>query len=822
MRFNDAGKFNTKAFNSDKYFDMGDLAATVTNAVPGYTELVTNGTFETGDLTGWTSVGSGTGSATVTEGSKYAGSYGCEIDSGHTIGDNGHLISRTVDFAGARQLSFRYKIVTSDQGDGEAYFEVCIPGETNVIDATVGDWVYINLDVSESISNGSLVFIAAVDCTSDAGQIKVYVDDVSILSDVSDTPYVLTWELTHEKTVSNLPAATFLWTFPDLEETISNDAELTHSIFVNTTPIFTIDFDSGSSEITVGETVTGATSGATGTVLAVELSSGSWAGGDAAGTIQIQDADGLFEDDEELDGSVAGDDAATADGEATRVTSKIYDKSVWKGIDDAYWSASVLLHGYFSFTENANFRELMITMKDHSDTDQTVFYGYIPDQGLTYDKNEYTTKLDAYSHARNLVDQYIPEADRNTVTWVPSGSTGYTTFLEPSVVVTTLLGGSASWNTTTGIKPYSINTVTDWGTASIPQRGWVWGPETTRWQAIMEMCDYLGWTFDTYYDATNDWQAGAFCDLDDIDTYLGIPAAVTFTKTDTPKYVMSVKKEKRGTEKINRVRVQGKRNKRRLNFITGTVEFTADHVVVDGGTGATATIVSCTKTSGSWGSDAAGYLIISYDRTGDFVDGDTIIDQLGAAYGAAVMQGNSVIYEQYDMYEYSVEDTDVGYSDGNRPRERFFDLEEEYDSTSLIEAKAQAYYDLYNLDATPYTVVFRDRCDLRLWQKIKLVGWSDVPEDWMRIVYIKYTETNAGNVIVTVTLNNSDYVMGQRKMRRSLRNDDVNEIETIIKTWLKKNTAQVADTLKVEGEGVTVQFEPGGVNFIVRNPGGAD
>jgi hypothetical protein len=59
-------------------------------------------------------------------------------------------------------------------------------------------------------------------------------------------------------------------------------------------------------------------------------------------------------------------------------------------------------------------------------------------------------------------------------------------------------------------------------------------------------------------------------------------------------------------------------------------------------------------------------------------------------------------------------------------------------------------------------------------------------------------------------------------MRRSLRNDDVNEIETIIKTWLKKNTAQVADTLKVEGEGITVQFEPGGVNFIVRNPGGAD
>ncbi|MFA5445888.1 MAG: DUF2341 domain-containing protein, partial [Bacteroidales bacterium] len=772
MRFNDAGKFNTKAFNSDKLFDMGDLAATVTNAGTWYEDLgLENYLYRkshiiagvTGEQTNYPvkiviyrSTGSDTGedvyistkckedysdirftdsdgstlldywiessdasSATVwvevptipsednatiylyygyseaTDGSSGADTFtyfsDCSDLTGHTYSNT------TVDsgaFKTANLNSGQWYRTTDTMGTGYALRmrQKQTPLPTSVVGTyfgspfgPMGDQLYFYYATSgevkgynqgstgliiESADTDYHIFEIQRDTTprfvvdgTDYGTIGSsntnalsfgakygwaswvnygYTDWYVVRKFVYPEPthgdwgseqesiyhagYEFEFILTQETTVSNSPAATFLWTFPDFEETISNDPELTHSIFVNTTPIFTIDFDSGSSEITVGETVTGATSGATGTVLAVELSSGSWEGGDAAGTIQIQDADGLFVDNEELDGSVAGDSAASADGEATRVTSKIYDKSVWKGIDDAYWSASVLMHGYFSFTENANFRELMITMKDHSDTDQTVFYGYIPDQGLTYDKNEYTTKLDAYSHARNLVDQYIPEADRNTVTWVPSGSTGYTTFLEPSVVVTTLLGGSASWNTTTGIKPYSINTVTDWGTASIPQRGWVWGPETTRWQAIMEMCDYLGWTFDTYYDATNDWQAGAFCDLDDIDTYLGIPAAVTFTKTDTPKYVMSVKKEKRGTEKINRVRVQGKRNKRRLNFITGTVEFTADHVVVDGGTGATATIVSCTKTSGTWGSDAAGYLIISYDRTGDFVDGDTIID----------------------------------------------------------------------------------------------------------------------------------------------------------------------------------------------------
>lgn len=56
-----------------------------------------------------------------------------------------------------------------------------------------------------------------------------------------------------------------------------------------------MSFNSGGTyEVLVGDTLTGATSGATGVVFDIELTSGSWAGGDAAGTIWLNSVTGTF------------------------------------------------------------------------------------------------------------------------------------------------------------------------------------------------------------------------------------------------------------------------------------------------------------------------------------------------------------------------------------------------------------------------------------------------------------------------------------------------------------------------------------------------
>jgi len=82
-----------------------------------------------------------------------------------------------------------------------------------------------------------------------------------------------------------------------------------------------LPFDSGSTEPTADETLTGATSGDTGVVESVKVYSGSWAGGDAAGFVRVSSISGddfdtqtIFQDNEQVNGSVGGNNMFTMNG----------------------------------------------------------------------------------------------------------------------------------------------------------------------------------------------------------------------------------------------------------------------------------------------------------------------------------------------------------------------------------------------------------------------------------------------------------------------------------------------------------------------------
>lgn len=84
---------------------------------------------------------------------------------------------------------------------------------------------------------------------------------------------------------------------------------------------WTLDYDSGGvAEIEAGDTLTGATSSATAIVDAVTLDSGTWAGGDAAGTLTLRRKGGTFQDRENLNQSGGQANIGTVDGTASRET----------------------------------------------------------------------------------------------------------------------------------------------------------------------------------------------------------------------------------------------------------------------------------------------------------------------------------------------------------------------------------------------------------------------------------------------------------------------------------------------------------------------
>jgi hypothetical protein len=74
----------------------------------------------------------------------------------------------------------------------------------------------------------------------------------------------------------------------------------------------------GPHQVLVGDILTGATSAATAKVIAITLTSGTWAGGDAAGTITFKDQVGAFQSENLNEG--ANSDVCTIAGDSTPVS----------------------------------------------------------------------------------------------------------------------------------------------------------------------------------------------------------------------------------------------------------------------------------------------------------------------------------------------------------------------------------------------------------------------------------------------------------------------------------------------------------------------
>jgi hypothetical protein len=157
--------------------------------------------------------------------------------------------------------------------------------------------------------------------------------------------------------------------------------------------------------------------------------------------------------------------------------------SVRRGVGDGFWELTETIAGITTIPIDS-LRAAKVLRQDHTGTTRCIFYGLIP--GLSYNLAYQADQTNAtgYDYGWYLTQQYVP-ADLRVMTAATN----------PADLVEDLLGGNA-WETTTGIRPYRISSVTAWGT-TLPAKEFVFEPRTTKWDAIQQLADYCSFTFHT-------------------------------------------------------------------------------------------------------------------------------------------------------------------------------------------------------------------------------------------------------------------------------------------------------------------------------------
>lgn len=140
-------------------------------------EQVINGDFETGNLTGWQTVSTGTGSFTVASAYKYSGSYGLRIYSSPICN---HYIKQTIDMTDVSTIYLRFY-----------RYDITSPSKTTIgiIGNIPSHYIYYNsssgyelIEWDASSYTGNQVFFISAYAANGGGVSDIYVDDISGMS----------------------------------------------------------------------------------------------------------------------------------------------------------------------------------------------------------------------------------------------------------------------------------------------------------------------------------------------------------------------------------------------------------------------------------------------------------------------------------------------------------------------------------------------------------------------------------------------------------------------------------------------------------------
>jgi len=184
--------FDMGKFPGVYYVDINSLSVIDKDAEPAEQNLVTNGDFESGDLTGWTALNPGAG-IEVTDAEKFAGSYSLKATSGSSAANAWDLQFECAELAldASKSYTFSFMIKSNIAGKGRISF----PGGMNGNQYPWMDWMGTG-SYSEAFTTSASWSQIAVTMTNtsnvklsfDMGylpDVTYYIDDVKVVEQVA-------------------------------------------------------------------------------------------------------------------------------------------------------------------------------------------------------------------------------------------------------------------------------------------------------------------------------------------------------------------------------------------------------------------------------------------------------------------------------------------------------------------------------------------------------------------------------------------------------------------------------------------------------------
>lgn len=516
---------------------------------------------------------------------------------------------------------------------------------------------------------------------------------------------------------------------------------------------------------------------------------------------------------------------------ASILASSAISTTVSKGINDLMWICQMEYDGHPVIDS----QDITVYMKDHTDTDQLIFMGYIPSPAYKTQEAGNRTILTAYSYFWYLTKQYLPplETDftglQNTMFYnatesevtptvdiynLQPGETtvkpGETVYIDISKYVNEALGGVSS-TTINGLTIHEVTDNDDWNDGSLLNKdfGFV-RDDITIMDALQAIKEYTGYYFvEVFYNSTTDLDYAIWVPGSATDAQLHLPAMVTFTWPD--EYVIGpVYGEDKSGEMYNKVRVRGS-----PVYLSETF---------------TATATTDTFTLSQHGRANSCSASVQHGIGGEIDDTFTVTEHLSSGEvdwvsltGLTITPTADLVtifYLPAELYYEATWETAGVTAGTEKPREYppIWDREGELGLTTQddVDEYCNTIQYLIQTDPSIYHATLAKRTDLRLMQKVRFIGYDKIPSDEMRIIHITYRKGPQG-IFVDIQCVLDRTLTLRRTMKEITMVSDVNLIERVVEKKIKdtNNEKTVAAWIVWSGNDLAIAQTDNGV-YVTR------